>query len=56
MAITTQQIHAIADQLHEQGIKPTLAEVLNAYKRLVRICGRRPLILPMIVWLKNGRL
>ena len=30
MAITTQQIHAIADQLHEQGIKPTLAEVRKA--------------------------
>ena len=30
MAITTQQIHSIADQLHEQGIKPTLAEVRKA--------------------------
>ena len=30
MTITTQQIHAIADQLHEQGIKPTLAEVRKA--------------------------
>ena len=30
MAITTQQIHAIADELHEQGIKPTLAEVRKA--------------------------
>ena len=30
MATTTQQIHAIADQLHEQGIKPTLAEVRKA--------------------------
>ena len=30
MAITTQQIHAIADQLQEQGIKPTLAEVRKA--------------------------
>ena len=50
MAITTQQIHAIADQLHEQGIKPTLAEVRKA------LGGRRPLILPMIVWLKNGKL
>lgn len=27
MAITIQQIHATADQLQEQGIKPTLAEV-----------------------------
>jgi len=30
MAITTQQIHATADQLHEQDIKPTLAEVRKA--------------------------
>lgn len=30
MAITTQQIHAIADQLQEQGVKPTLAEVRKA--------------------------
>ncbi|WP_413520646.1 DNA-binding protein [Psychrobacter glacincola] len=30
MAITTQQIHATADQLQEQGIKPTLAEVRKA--------------------------
>lgn len=30
MAITTQQIHDIADQLHEQDIKPTLAEVRKA--------------------------
>ena len=30
MAITTEQIHATADQLHEQGIKPTLAEVRKA--------------------------
>ena len=27
MAITLEQIHATASQLHEQGIKPTLAEV-----------------------------
>ena len=30
MAITIQQIHATADQLQEQGIKPTLAEVRKA--------------------------
>lgn len=30
MAITTEQIHATADQLQEQGIKPTLAEVRKA--------------------------
>lgn len=30
MAITTQQIHTTADQLQEQGIKPTLAEVRKA--------------------------
>ena len=30
MAITTQQIHATADQLQEQGIKPTLANVRKA--------------------------
>lgn len=30
MAITTQQIHAIADQLQEQGTKPTLSKVRNA--------------------------
>src|SRR5690606_30361339 len=30
MAITIQKIHAIADQLQEQGIKPTLAEVRKA--------------------------
>ena len=30
MAITTQQIHATADQLQEQGVKPTLAEVRKA--------------------------
>lgn len=30
MALTTQQIHASADQLHAQGIKPTLAEVRKA--------------------------
>lgn len=30
MAITTQQIHATAEQLQEQGIKPTLAEVRKA--------------------------
>ena len=31
MALTTQQIHAVADELHEEGIKPTLA---NVRKRL----------------------
>ena len=30
MAINIQQIHAIADQLQDQGIKPTLAEVRKA--------------------------
>lgn len=30
MALTTEQIHAIADQLHKQDIKPTLAEVREA--------------------------
>jgi chromosome segregation ATPase len=30
MALTTQDIHAAADQLQEQGIKPTLAEVRKA--------------------------
>ena len=30
MAITLEQIHATASQLHEQGIKPTLAEVRKA--------------------------
>ena len=30
MAITTPQIHATAEQLQEQGIKPTLAEVRKA--------------------------
>ena len=30
MAITLEQIHATADQLQEQGIKPTLAEVRKA--------------------------
>ena len=30
MAITIQHIHAIADQLQDQGIKPTLAEVRKA--------------------------
>lgn len=30
MALTTQDIHAAADQLQEQGVKPTLAEVRKA--------------------------
>ena len=30
MALTTQDIHAAADRLQEQGIKPTLAEVRKA--------------------------
>lgn len=30
MALTTQQIHAVADQLQADGIKPTLAEVRKA--------------------------
>ena len=30
MALTTQQIHQKADELHEQGIKPTLANVRTA--------------------------
>lgn len=30
MALTTQDIHAAADQLQEQGVKPTLAEVRRA--------------------------
>lgn len=30
MALTTQQIHAVADQLHADGTKPTLAEVRKA--------------------------
>lgn len=30
MALTTEQIHAIADQLYKQDIKPTLAEVREA--------------------------
>ena len=30
MALTIQDIHAAADQLQEQGVKPTLAEVRKA--------------------------
>lgn len=30
MALTTEQIHKVADQLHADGIKPTLAEVRKA--------------------------
>lgn len=30
MALTTQQIHAVADQLHADGTKPTLANVRKA--------------------------
>ena len=30
MALTIQQVHNTADQLQEQGIKPTLAEVRKA--------------------------
>ena len=30
MALTTQDIHAAADRLQEQGVKPTLAEVRKA--------------------------